>query len=481
MIAARLLPLFAAFWLGACTLIPEYIRPSPPVPDRWPAGPAYSIPPAPEEAPLAPDLGWRQYFTDPRLQALIETGLRNNRDLRAAALNVERARALYRIREVEILPTADASGRMLRERIPGSINGNGESYTVKQYRAQVGVTAWEIDFFGRIRSLTQAALEQYFASEQARRSAQILLIAEIATAYLNVAADRDSLELSRSTLDTQLDAYHLIRRRFEVGIVPELDVRQSQTRVDSARVDVVRFTEQVARDENALTLLIGSPVAPDLLPEGLGAVAEPQPLLPGLPSDVLLRRPDVLQAENLLRAANANIGAARAAFFPSITLTGAVGTASGDLSNLFGPGSFAWNFIPQVTMPIFDARTWAALEVTEAEQALAVNAYEGAIQAAFRDVADALARYGTIGEQVQAQESLVNATRESYRLSTARYEKGIDIFLNVLDAQRSLYAAQQVLILTRLVQLSNRVQLYAALGGGGGDAEGRPATVDARD
>ena len=463
---SRLLLVFAAAWIAGCTMIPEYTRPEPPVPPQWLAGPAYREPAAASEAQLAADLAWRDYFVDPRLQALIETGLKDNRDLRAAALNVDRARALYRIQESEILPIVDASGRMVRERVPGTINGDGRSLTLKQYRVQAGVTAWEIDFFGRIRSLSQAALEQFFATEQARRSAQILLVSEIANAYLALAADRDSLALSRSTLETQLAAYNLIRRRFEVGIVPELDLRQSQTRVDSARVDLVRFTEQVARDENALNLLVGASFDRGLLPEGLAAVTPPPVLAPGVPSDVLLRRPDVLQAESLLKSANANIGAARAAFFPSITLTGAVGTASGDLSNLFGPGSFAWNFTPQITMPIFDPRVWGALKVSEVDQELAITNYEGTIQSAFRDVADALARYGTIGEQMAAQESLVNATRETYRLSNARYEKGVDIYLNVLDAQRSLYAAQQVLILTRLTQLSNQVQLYAALGGG---------------
>jgi multidrug efflux system outer membrane protein len=464
--AASLL-ILAALWVSGCTLIPDYTRPEAPIPPRWPSGPAYREPAAAPEDRPADELGWRDYFTDPRLQALIEAGLQNNRDLRAAALNVERARALYRIRQAEILPAVDASGRLLDERVPGTINGDGRSYTVKQYRAEVGVTSWEIDFFGRIRSLAQSALEQYAATEQARRGAQILLISEIANAYLSLAADRDSLRLSQSTLETQLAAVNLIRRRFEVGIVSALDLRQSQTRAESARVDVIRFTEQVARDENALNLLVGSPVDAAQLPEGLAAVTPLPGLAPGLPSDVLLRRPDVLQAESLLKAANANIGAARAAFFPRITLTGAVGTASGDLSDLFQSGSFAWKFNPQVTMPIFDARTWAALKATEVDQELAVTAYEGAIQSAFRDVADALARHGTIGDQVHAQQALVDATQAAFQLSTARYEKGIDIYLNVLDAQRSLYVAQQVLIALNLVQRSNQVRLYAALGGGG--------------
>ncbi|MGE5027571.1 MAG: efflux transporter outer membrane subunit [Betaproteobacteria bacterium] len=458
----------AAVFLAGCTLIPEYTRPEPPVPSQWPAGTAYREPPATPEAPLAADLEWREYFPDKRLQALIETGLRNNRNLRSAALNVERARALYRVQQTELLPAVDATGQMIRERVPGTLNVDDRSHTLKRYRAEVGVASWDIDFFGRIRSLTQAALEQYFATEQARRSAQILLIAEIANAYLTLAADRDSLALSKSTFETQQAAYDLIRRRFETGVVSELDLRQSQTRVDSARVDVVRFTEQLARDENALNLLVGSPVAPELLPEGLPAVSPPPALSPGVPSYVLLHRPDVMQAESVLKAANANIGAARAAFFPDITLTGAVGTASGDLSNLFKHGSLAWNFAPQITMPIFDARTWAALKVSEVEKELAVSQYEGAIQAAFRDVANALARYGTIDGQVQAQQSLVDATAATYRMSTARYDQGIDIYLNVLDAQRSLYAAQLNLIATHLIKLSNQVDLYAALGGGGG-------------
>jgi multidrug efflux system outer membrane protein len=358
---------------------------------------------------------------------------------------------------------------MIRERIPGTLNVDDRSHTLKQYRADVGVALWEIDFFGRIRSLTESALQQFLATEQARRSTQILLVSEIANAYLKLAADRDSLALSQSTFETQQAAYTLIKLRFETGVVPELDLRQSQTRVDSARVDVVRFTEQVARDENALDLLIGASYDRALLPDGLDAVTPMPELSPALPSEVLLHRPDVLAAESLLKAANANIGAARAAFFPRITLTGALGTASDDLTHLFKAGSFGWKFTPQVTLPIFAPRTWAELRVSKVEQELAVTNYERTIQTAFRNVADALARYGTIDSQVQAQESLVEATRATYRLSTARYDKGIDIYLNVLDAQRSMFAAELELITTRFLKYNNQVNLYAALGGGGGD------------
>jgi multidrug efflux system outer membrane protein len=464
----------AAVFLAGCTLIPEYTRPEPPVPSQWPAGPAYREQPTAPGTTLAADLEWREYFPDPRLQALIETGLQNNRDLRRAALNVERARALYRVQQTELLPAVDASGQMIRERVPGTLNVvpgtmniEERSHTLKQYRADVGAL-WEIDFFGRIRSLTESALQQFLATEEARRSAQILLISEVANAYLKLATDRDSLALSKSTLETQQAAYNLIRQRFETGVVPELDLRQSQTRVDSARVDVVRFTEQVARDENALDLLIGAPYDRALLPDGLEVVTPMPELSAALPSEVLLRRPDVLEAESLLQAANANIGAARAAFFPRITLTGAVGTASGDLTDLFKSGSFGWNFTPQITLPIFAPRTWAELRVSKVDRELAVANYERTIQAAFRDVADALARYGTIDGQVQAQESLVDATHATYRLSTARYDKGIDIYLNVLDAQRSMYAAELQLIATRFLKYNNQVNFYAALGGGGG-------------
>jgi multidrug efflux system outer membrane protein len=455
-----------AILLSGCTMIPKYSRPEPPIPGGWPCGPAYQDISAAEDAPLAPDLSWREFFADGRLRSVIDMALSNNRDLWVAALNVERARALYRIRRAELLPTVDAVGSGVRQRLPADLSNADHALTVDQYSASLGVGSWEIDFFGRIRSLEKSALEEYLATDEARRSAQILLISEVASAYLTLAADVENLELARSTLEAQKASYHLIRRRFEVGLAPELDLRQVQTRVDTARRDVARFTEQVAQDENGLNLLVGAQVPEALLPDELSAVAPLPDVSPGLSSEVLLRRPDVLQAESLLRAANANIGAARAALFPRISLTTALGTASGDLSGLFESGSFAWNVAPRVVMPIFDPRLWSAVKVSQVDREIAVARYERAIQAAFRDVADALARKGTLGDQMEAQQSLVDATAETYRLSNARYEKGTDIYLNVLDAQRSLYAAQQVLIATRLASLANQVRLYAVLGGG---------------
>lgn len=456
--------------LTGCTMIPKYTRPDAPVPAEWPSGAAYSQTSKERNEPLASELRWREFFTDGRLQKVIEMALKNNRDLRLAALNVEKARALYRVRHAELLPTVDGTAKGVRERVPGTISGEkgtaSGAVTASQYRVSVGISAWEIDFFGRIQSLGKSALEEYFATDHARRSAQILLIAEVANAFLTLAADRENLRLARSTLENQETAYNLIRRRHEVGLVAELDLRQVQTRVESARVDVARFTELVAEDQNALDLLAGSPVPADLLPDALSGVAPLPDVSPGASSEVLLNRPDILQAESLLRAANANIGAARAALFPRISLTTALGTASGDLTGLFKSGTLAWNYTPQIVMPIFDPRAWSALKVTKVNREIAVAQYEKAIQGAFREVVDALARKGTLGDQMEAQQSLLEATAKTYQLSNARYEKGTDIYLNVLDAQRSLYAAQQGLISVRLARLANQVQLYAVLGGG---------------
>jgi outer membrane protein, multidrug efflux system len=460
-----LLLIGVAFFAVGCTMIPKYNRPEAPVPAKWPSGPAYKQ--TPHRARAVAKLPWRQFFTDERLQAVIASALQNNRDLRVAALNVERVRALYRIQRAELFPAIDASGSGSRERKPAALSDSGSPKTTELYSANLGISYWEIDFFGRIRSLEKSALEQYLATEQARRSAQILLISEVANAYLALAADRENLQLAQSTLANQQAVHHLIKRRFDTGISSELDLRQAQTQVDASRVDVALYTQLAARDKNALDLLVGSSVPADLLPEALSSVTPLPDVSPGTTSGVLLFRPDILQAENLLKAANANIGAARAAFFPRIALTTSVGTASSDLSGLFDSGTGAWIYGAQIVMPIFDARTWPAYKASKVDKEIAVAQYEKAIQAAFREVADALAQMGTIGDQMDAQQSLVDATSISYRLANARYTKGIDTYLNVLVAQRSLYVSQQGLISTRLSKLTNQVRLYEVLGGGG--------------
>jgi len=457
-----LLMLIVAF-LGGCSLAPTYTRPEAPVPASWPASVG---PQADKTKEAAADVPWKEFIVDEKLQKVVGLALSNNRDLRVAALNVERTQALYRIQRAELLPSVNAGAVFSKERVPGILSGSGQPKTTELYNVNVGISQWEIDLFGRIRNLSDAALEQYFAVEQARVSAQIALLAEVANVYLALAADRENLELARSTLETQLQTYEMIRRRAEVGASSDLDLRQAQTRADAARVDIARYTSQVALDENALRLLVGSPVPPELLPDALDDVAAPLDFTPGLPSEVLQRRPDILQAEAQLRAAHANIGAARAAFFPRIALTTSIGTTSDQLSGLFKSGSETWSFIPQIVMPIFDARTWAAYDVTKVDREIALAQYEKAIQAGFREVADTLAQRETLGDRLRAQQSLVEASEVGYRLSDARYTRGIDSYLRVLDAQRSLYSAQQGLIAVRLARLANLVILYKVLGGG---------------
>jgi len=470
-----LLLLGTALVPAGCNMAPQYDRPNAPVRADWPSSTAYRDTQTASNAPQAPDLSWQEFFSDEKLRKLIGTALSSNRNLRLAALNVERARALYGIQRAELLPTADAVAAGSKQRLPADLSQTGHRATLEQYSVNLGVFSWEPDFFGRIRNLKDRALEEYLATEQARRSAQILLISSVANAYLVLAADREGLALAQTTLATQQDAYNLVKRSCDLGLAPELDLYRAQMQVDAARGDVARFTQLAAQDENALNLLLGAAAPGELLPARLSGVTPPEEISPGMPSEVLLRRPDVLQAESLLRAAHADIGAARATLFPRISLTAAVGTTSAELSGLFKSGSGTWSFAPQAAMPIFDTRAWLALGVTKVQREIALTQYEGAIQNAFREVADALAIRGTVDQQVSAQQSLVNAVAETYRLSNARYDKEIDSYLSVLDAQRSLYAAQQGLVSLRLAKLANQVRLYAVLGGG---SDSSPETTE---
>jgi outer membrane protein, multidrug efflux system len=454
------------FFLGGCTLAPKYERPSAPVPAQWPTGAAYNETKSEVPAPKAEEVAWQEFITDKRLQKIIEIALNNNRDLRLAALSVERARALYGIARAELLPSVNAVGLMGRQGVPADLSTTGNAHTATQYSVNLGISSWEIDFFGRIRSLKDQVLEEYFATDQARRSAQILLVSTLTQTYLALAADQDALKLVSSTLDAQEDSYNLIGRRYDVGLASGLDLRRAQSQVDTARGDVARYTQLVAQDKNALNLLTGAPIPQELMPDGLAGISLPKAVSPGLSSELLLRRPDVLAAEHLLKAANANIGAARAAFFPRISLTTAVGTASADLSGLFKSGQGVWSFAPQIVMPIFDARTWSAYDVTKVDKEIFLTQYEKAIQVAFREVADALAMRGTVNQQIEAQQSLVEAFKETYRLANARYTRGIDNYLSVLDAQRSLYSTELGLISLRFAGLNNMVVLYKVLGGG---------------
>lgn len=456
------------FLSGCSTMAPHYTQPSAPVSATWPSGPAYQNETSDPTAQAAAEISWREFFLDPQLQKLLTLALENNRDLRVATLNIERARAQYQIQRSDLFPKLNATAAASGQRLPADLSGTGESLTAHEYSAGLGVSSYELDLFGRVRSLKDQALEYYLATEQARRTVQISLISEVAVGYLNLAADRERLTLAQETLNSHKATYELTLRRFNAGVSSELDLRQAQTSVDSSRVDIASYTRLIAEDENALRLLVGSDIPSELLPvrsiETLGAV---KTSFTNLPSEVLQNRPDVLQAENLLKAYNANIGAARAAFYPRITLVASTGSASAELSGLFKDGSLTWSFAPQVSLPIFDGGSNKAnLKVAETDRDIAVAQYEKAIQTAFREVADALAQQGTIGEQLAAQQSLVEATEQSHRLSEARYLKGVDSFLSVLDAQRSLYGAQQKLITFRLSRLTNQMTLYKVLGGG---------------
>lgn len=460
-----LLLIFVSCFCG-CTLAPRYTRPEAPVPSEWPTGEAYKETSPDESAPKAAELPWREFITDKKLQEIIDIALGNNRDLRVAALKAQQARALYGIGEVSILPSVNVIGNWYKERVPADLSPTGSRHTTEKYSVNLGITSWEIDFFGRIRSLKDKALEEYLASDQARRGVQIMLITAVAQTYLTLAADREALQLVSSTLEAQENAYNLIQKRYNVGMASELDLRRAQSQVDVARGDVSRYTQLVAQDQNALNLLVGSPLDEQLLPRNLADISSPKDISPGLTSEPLLLRPDILAAEHRLKAANANIGAARAAFFPRISLTTTIGTASADLSGLFKSGSGVWSFAPQIVMPIFDARTWFAYDAAKIDKEISIAQYEKSIQTAFREVADALAVKGTINERVTAQQSLVDAFTETYRLSQLRYNHGIDSYLSVLDAQRSLYAAQQGLVMLRLAKINNIVTLYKTLGGG---------------
>ena len=457
---------FAMALLNGCTLAPKYTRPAAPMPADWPTGEAYGTEAAAPGNRAAAEMKWEEFFTDPELRQVIAAALANNRDLRLASLNVEKARALYGIQRAELFPAFNAVGAGSKGRTPADLSYSGTETTYEQYSVNFGVMAWEIDFFGRIRSLKDRALEEYLATDQARRGAQILLVSAVANAYLNLAADRESLKLTTSTLAAQEGAYKLIKKRYDVGLASEIDLRRAQSQADTARGDVARFAQLVAQDENALQLLVGAPLTALKLPSELGELNPFRDISPGLSSEVLLSRPDILAAEHRLRAANASIGAARAAFFPRISLTTSFGTASADLSGLFKDGSSTWNFAPQIIMPIFDARLWSAYDATKVEKEISLTQYERAIQTAFRETADALAVRGTVNRQLAAQKSLVEAFAETYRLSAIRYAKGVDSYLSVLDAQRSLYGAQKGLIGIQLLRLANEVALYKALGGG---------------
>ncbi|MFZ3140317.1 efflux transporter outer membrane subunit [Polaromonas sp.] len=462
----QLLALSAAALLAGCSMIPAYERPAAPVAADWPALGTTAAAGTTGNGVAAADIEWQNFFSDPRLRQLIDASLRNNRDLRVAVLNIEQARAQFQIRRADQYPTVSAAAAGSRQ--PSS---SGDSIT-STYTAGLAMTAYEFDFFGRVASLKEAALAQYLATEEGRKTTQISLIAAVANNYLSLLADEELIAITRQTLATREDSFRLSKLRFDNGVSSELDVRQAESLIESARVSLAQLVRQRALDQNALVLLLGQPATGDLavaLPAGKGLADMPMMVdVPaGLPSDLLTRRPDVRQAEQLLMASNANIGAARAAFFPKISLTASAGSASSHLSDLFKSGSFGWTLAPQLLLPIFDAgRNRAGLDSASAGRDIAVAQYEKSIQTAFREVADALAGRATLGEQLRAQQAQANAEGVRFKLSDLRYRNGIASQLDLLDAQRSLFTAQQAVVQTRLAQLQSQVTLYKTLGGG---------------
>ncbi len=491
------LALLAATALAGCNLAPKYVRPIGAVPAALPQGGVY--PAAATDAPDVTKIGWRTFFTDERLRSTIALGLENNRDLRVAAANVLQARARYRVSRADLVPSTTLSGSGTYtnniQGAAGALGGaagggtagggagagagagggagvgtgvGGASSNLEFYSVNAGFSAFELDLFGRVRNLNRAALEQYFATEEAQRATRISLIAEIATAWLTLASDQDQLRISQESLKSFEQSLELTRAQFRIGVASELEARQAETTYQTARNDIAVLKTRVAQDRNALDLLVGAPTTDALLPQGLGNGDAALQVLPaGVASDVLLRRPDVLQAEHQLIAQNANIGAARAALFPRISLTATLGTISSALSGLFAGGSFTYTGAPSVSLPLFDGgRLRGNVDLARAQQQSAVATYEKTVQTAFREVADALAQRGTIDEQIAAQTARTEAANVAFRISDARYRAGVDSFLTTLDSQRNLYAAQQQLVTTRLSRGSNLVELYRSLGGG---------------
>jgi outer membrane protein, multidrug efflux system len=476
---AALLGLTLAFVSG-CSLQPVYERPAAPVANAFPSGAAYKSAPGGTTLP-AGDIGWRDFLRDARLQRLVEIALADNRDLRVAMLNVEQVRAQYRIQRAALFPQVSGYADASRSRMPAGVSTSGKATTTQTY--EVGVSAsWEIDFFGRLRSLSDTALQQYFASAYARQAAEILLVSQVADQYLTLLAFDEHMQVTQQTAKTAQASYDIVKLQFDTGTGTELALRQAQTVVELAQANYAAQVRGRAQAENALVLLIGRPLPADLPPPvRLGAQPILADVLEGLPSDLLTRRPDILQAEAILRSENANIGAARAAFFPTISLTGNLGTASASLSGLFGGGSTSWSLIPALSVPIFNAGALkASLDVAKIQKDIGIAHYEKAIQTAFREVSDGLAARGTYDDQVAATELYTAAQQRAFDLSTFRYRNGVDSYLTVLTAQTGLYDAQLTLVSTRLQRLTNLVDLYRALGGGWiqttGD-EPRPADI----
>jgi outer membrane protein, multidrug efflux system len=450
-----------ALLAGGCSFIPTYERPAAPVAAAYPPPiDPVMAPPAPTGTTAAADTPWQRFFGDARLKRLIELALQNNRDLRVAVLNIEQARATYDVRRADQLPTVGAGVSLNRQPSGSEI--------VNVYSVGAQVTSYELDFFGRVRSLSQSALAQFYATEESRKTVQIALISSVANTYVSMLADDELLRVTRETLKTREESARLTKLKFDNGASSEIDFRQAEQLLENARATLAQTLRQRALDENVLVLLIGQPLPADL-PAGQTLAEQPAlaDLPEGLPSDLMTRRPDVRAAEQQLLAANANIGAARAAFFPRISLTANAGSASTELDGLFKSGTFAITGTATLLQPIFDAgRNQANLEVAKVGKEIAIAQYEKAIQTAFREVSDSLAGRATLGEQLRAQAAQTNAAQITFNLADLRYKNGAASYLDVLDAQRTLFSSQLATVQVQAAQIQNTVTLYKVLGGG---------------
>jgi multidrug efflux system outer membrane protein len=462
--------------LAGCSLAPTYERPGAPVPERYPdrfgASKELSglyVNKALPDAAASADLGWREFFRDPRLVSLLELALENNRDMRIAVARVQEARALYGVQQSERFPTIGAGINGQIQRSPESIRAGGaDAPSVSRvYQAGVGLTSFELDFFGRVKNLTEAAYQQFLATDQAQRTVHINLIAQVAEAYFSMRAAEQQRALMQKTLQSREGSYSLVKTRFDNGISGALDLNQAQSQLATVQADLAAIERVHAQAQNALQLLLGQALPTDVPDPAVFGKDQLLATIPvGLPSDLLVRRPDIIGAENNLLAANANIGAARAAFFPNISITGLFGFASSSLGGLFGSGNRFWSFAPQLTTPIFSGGVSGNLDLAKARKNIAVAQYEKTIQTAFREVADALAGEATYSNQLDALRSLESSASETLRIARMRYESGIDSFLQIQSAEVDLYSAQRLFLQTGLESLMNRVELYKALGGG---------------
>lgn len=461
----KLMPLVATLFLAGCiNLAPSYERPEAPISKTWPQGEAYQQ----SEARRAELPEWQSFIKDDRLKQLIQLGLDNSRDLKIAVFNIEKARAQYGVQRSALFPSIGAVANMTRQHTAGTLSSTGQSSTGSQYSAQLAMSSYELDFFGRVRNLNQQALQAYLQTEDARRTTQSTLVSDIANAWLTLGADQALLQMQQTTLKSQEESFKLIEASYKLGAASRLDYEQARSTVAAARASIANYIRAVAQDKNALTLLVGTEVPEDLLPTTIELNATLEVSLPeGLPSEVLMNRPDIASAERGMISANANIGAARAAFFPSVSLVASGGAGSTSINDLFKNGSMVWSFSPNINLPIFTGGlNYSNLQAANANQKIAVATYEKTIQSAFKEVADALAVQGTAGTALMAQKDYMESSKKAYELTQEQYKYGAVAYADVMNALRTYVSAQQAYISAELTSASSLVMLYRALGGG---------------